>query len=159
MENEVYEQYIDSEKISKQHLLLGLLNRFDNRYQAAADAHLPNLSWNQVFFLKGLSIFKYAPNIRDMSNYLGCSHQNANQILKKLISMGFVVTKSDESDKRMLRLFLTEKAEAFLNESNRPNGDIVKKIFSCVNEDEMDLMIDIMTRLDCQLNDIENLTK
>ncbi len=154
MENEVYSEYIDCDKIEKEHLLVGLLNRFDNRYQTAADSHIPVLSWNQVFFLKGLSIFRFAPNIRDMANFLGCSHQNANQILRKLVGAGFVETKNDETDKRMVRIFLAEKAKAFLEASNTQNVSIIKKIFSCLSKNEMDMMIDIMTRLDGKLNEI-----
>ncbi len=34
-------------KVSDKHLLIGLLSRFDNRYQAAADEFFKEISWTQ----------------------------------------------------------------------------------------------------------------
>lgn len=145
------------DKVSSKHLLIGLLSRFDNRYQAAADDFFGEISWTQLFCMKGISLFKTAPTIRDMAIFLGCSHQNAAQILRKLCNAGYVSFETDEYDRRKQRLHLTQKASTFLNEHAETADKAMSDIFRDVSEGEIMSVLRIMKKLDDRLSEYEKL--
>lgn len=155
MEINYFDSDIDYSKVSNKHLLVGLLSRFDNRYQAAADEFFKEISWTQLFCLKGISLFKSPPTIRDVAKFLGCSHQNAAQLLRKLCKAGYVTLETDENDRRKQRLYLTEKAEVFLREHAEAADKAMGDIFSGVSEKEIMTVIRTMKKLDDRLCDYE----
>lgn len=143
---------MDYSRVSDKHLLIGLLSRFDNRYQAAADAFFMEISWTQLFCLKGISLFFSAPTIQDMAVFLGCSHQNAAQLLRKLCIQGYVTMQMDAIDKRKQRLYLTPKAERFLCEHIEAADRAMGDIFDGVTEEELVAVIRVMKKLDANLH-------
>lgn len=141
--------------VSEKHLLIGLLSRFDNRYRAAADEFFGEISWTQLFCMKGIGMFKRPPSIRDMANFLGCSHQNAAQLLKKLVSAGYVRFETDGIDRRKQRLYLTELAEGFLREHGAAADRAMNEIFAPLSEAEIRTAVGILQKLDDSLTEYE----
>ena len=73
-----------------QAFLLGLLSAFDNRYQAAADNFMKEITWKQFFAIICVKLCKEPPTLNDLADVMGSSHQNVKQILLKLERKGFV---------------------------------------------------------------------
>lgn len=131
--------------------LIGLMNRFNNQFQASADAMFRELSWKQVFFLNCVTLFGEAPSIKDVADVVGCSHQNAKQILIKLEKNGFVTLERDETDRRRQRIRVTRKAEDFRREFDGPSMRVMERIFVGVDAEELETTIRVMTHLDDNL--------
>ncbi len=131
--------------------MIGLLNRFNNQFQAAADAMFGELSWKQVFFLNCVTLFRESPAIKDVADVVGCSHQNAKQILLKLEKGGFVTMEQDETDRRRQRIRVTHKAEAFRKEFDEPSRHVMERIFAGVDAEELEMTIRVITHLDDNL--------
>ena len=131
--------------------MIGLLNRFNNQFQAAADAMFGELSWKQVFFLNCVTLFRESPSIKDMADLVGGSHQNAKQILLKLEKGGFVTMEQDENDRRRQRIRVTQKAEAFRREFDEPSRRVMERIFAGVDAEELETTIRVITQLDNNL--------
>lgn len=106
----------------------------------------PNDAFAQ-YFVNCVALFKYAPTIKDMADLLGCSHQNAKQILSKLEKQGFANVYQDPSDKRKQRILLTEKAEEFRRHYDKPSGQAMQSIFENISEEELLTTISVFTRL------------
>lgn len=102
---------------------------------------------HSIFFMNCVALFKYAPTIKDMADLLGCSHQNAKQILSKLEKQGFANVYQDPSDKRKQRILLTEKAEEFRRHYDKPSGQAMQSIFENISEEELLTTISVFTRL------------
>ena len=131
--------------------MIGLMNRFNNQFQALADATFEELSWKQVFFLNCVTLFGEPPSIKDVADLVGCSHQNAKQILLKLEKSGFVTMEQDKNDRRRQRIRVTHKAEAFRREFDEPSRNVMERIFAGVGAEELETTIRVITHLDDNL--------
>ncbi len=147
MKQNLFGEKVNYENFAAPFVLVALLNRFDNRYQSAADAFFDELSWKQMFFLNGVTLFKEPPTVRDMADFMGCSHQNANKLYAKLLKEEYIISETDAVDHRKQRIFLTEKAKQFLANNKAEAGKIVNQIFSVISEKELETVIDVMARL------------
>ena len=135
--------------------VIGLMNRFNNQFQALADATFEELSWKQVFFLNCVTLFGEPPSIKDVADLVGCSHQNAKQILLKLEKSGFVIMEQDENDRRRQRIKMTHKAEAFRKEFDEPSRCVMERIFAGVGAEELETTIRVITQLDNNLRNYQ----
>ncbi len=153
MKKDLFGDKVNYENFAAPFVLIGLLNRFDNRYQSAADSFFKELTWKQIFFLNGITLFTEAPTIKDMADFMGSSHQNANKLYAKLLADGYITSEQDENDRRKQRLFLTDKAKSFLSANREEAGKSVGNIFSVVSE-EIETVIDVMSRLTEQLKSL-----
>jgi DNA-binding MarR family transcriptional regulator len=140
-----------------QAFLLGLLSAFDNRYQAAADAFFKEITWKQFFAIICINLCKEAPTINELSDVMGCSHQNVKQILLKLEKKGFVSMVPDEYDKRKQRIFVTEEAMAFLEENDN-NGQlsqyIIGRIFEGVDDKSLKTTVQTIMKMERNLSEL-----
>ena len=130
------------------------MSRFVNRYQSAANAFFKKLSWQQMFFLNGVTLFKEATSIKDMADFLGCTHQNANKLYAKLLRDGYIISQQDGDDRRKQRIYLTDKALNFLAENKVGSSESVKEIFSVVSDNDMEVLIDVMAKLTDHLSKV-----
>ena len=140
-----------------QAFLLGLLSAFDNRYQAAADAFFKEITWKQFFAIICINLCKEAPTLNELSDVMGCSHQNVKQILLKLEKKGFVSMVPDEYDKRKQRIFVTEEAMAFLEENDN-NGQqsryIIGRIFDGVDDKSLKTTVQTIMKMERNLSEL-----
>lgn len=154
MKQNLFGEKVSYENFAPPFVLIALMSRFVNRYQSAANTFFKELSWQQMFFLNGVTLFKEAPSIKDMADFLGCTHQNANKLYTKLLQDGYIVSQQDKNDRRKQRLFLTDKAKAFLTDNKVGSSESVKEIFSVVSNDEMEILIDAMSKLTDHLTNL-----
>ncbi|WP_165246954.1 MarR family winged helix-turn-helix transcriptional regulator [Adlercreutzia sp. ZJ141] len=138
---------ISSEQIGENYFLIGLISRFNNSFQATADALFEELSWKQVFSMNCVALFPEAPTIKDMANLLGCSHQNAKQVLSKLESTGYLQFQQDTTDKRKQRLVLTEKAMLFRNQYELASEQAMQKLFATIPDDAISTTVQTFMQL------------
>lgn len=140
-----------------QAFLLGLLSAFDNRYQAAADAFFKEITWKQFFAIICINLCKEAPTINELSDVMGCSHQNVKQILLRLEKKGFISTVEDEKDKRKQRIYVTEAARNFL-ENNDNNGQqsqyIIGRIFEGISDKNLKTTIQTIMKMERNLSEL-----
>ncbi len=154
MKVDLFGDKVKYEQFAPPFVLVALLNRFDNRYQSAADAFFKELSWKQMFFLNGITLHSEPPTIKDMADFMGCSHQNVNKLYAKLVREGYITSMQDEHDRRKQRLFLTDKARDFLARNKAEAGKSVNNIFSVVSADDLETTIEVMAKLTDRLTEL-----
>lgn len=128
---------VDFTGIDSSYFLLGLLSAFDNRFQAVADKTIKEISWKQFFALICIHLCKEKPSIKELAEIMGSSHQNVKQILLKLEKKGFVNLISDENDKRIQRIELTEYCAEFCQKNDERSSQIMKQMFQGISEEQL----------------------
>ena len=129
-----------------QAFLLGLLSAFDNRYQAAADNFMKEITWKQFFAIICIKLCKEPPTLNDLADVMGSSHQNVKQILLKLERKGFVSMTPDRNDRRKQRIVLTDMCREFCEKNDAPSQAIIGRIFEGIDEEQLRVTIEtIMT--------------
>jgi len=133
--------------------LVGCLNAFNNRFQAAGDSFLDSISWKQVFLLTCVGLFEQPPTVRELAEFIGCSHQNTKQLLLKLENGGFVVLAQDQKDRRKIRISLTEKSRQLQGGNSELRGQYMARLFRGVTEQEITAAIALLQRLNKNLKE------
>ena len=133
--------------------LVGYLNAFNNRFQAAGDSFLGSISWKQVFMLSCIGLFEQPPTIRELAEFIGCSHQNTKQLLLKLENGGFVALAQDQEDKRKIRISLTEKSRQLQIKNSELRGQYMTRLFQGITEQEITAAIALLQHLNKNLKE------
>lgn len=137
-----------SMKMDNTYFLIGMLSRFNNEFQSRADTAFTDLSWKQLFFLNCIELFKEEPTIKDMADLIGCSHQNAKQILLKLEKRGLIEVYEDKEDRRKQRMRYTSKGERIRSDKAQISEKAMKHIFNGVDENELEIAVKIICQLE-----------
>lgn len=157
-----YDEVMNVDKVKfgdmpPQAFLLGLLSAFDNRYQAAADAYLKEITWKQFFAIICINLCKEPPTLNELSDVMGSSHQNVKQILLKLEKKGFVATIPDENDRRKQRIYVTDVCRDFMerNDNNdRQSQYFIGRIFDGIDGKSLQTTIQTIMKMERNLSEI-----
>lgn len=150
-ELKISHQEIDTTNMGASSHLIGLINRFNNRFQTVADGMFQEISWKQEFFLRCVTLFHEPPTIKDMAQLVGCSHQNAKQILSKLEKNGLVEIRQDCNDRRKQRIVASEKAACLLAKYSEQSALAKVKVFADIDPEDLQATIRVLTVLDDRL--------
>lgn len=142
------------DELDSSFFLLGLLSAFDNRYQAKADNFFDEISWKQFFAICCINLCEEPPAIKELAQIMGSSHQNVKQILNKLEIKGYVQTISDQNDKRIQRIIVTEKTKAFLKEQDEGSQKVVGKIFEGISPEDIATTISTILKMEKNLEEV-----
>ena len=94
---------------------------------------------------------KEAPTLKELSDILGSSHQNAKQILLKLEKKNFIRFQSDETDKRKQRIMLTDYCREFCEKNDEMSKSITEKMFDGITEEDIAATIKTIIRIEKNL--------
>ena len=141
--------------IENSFVLIGLLSEFSNRLQSRGDTFFEEISWKQCFLLICLKLLPSPPTIRELSQLVGSSHQNVKQILMKLEKLDYINLCADQTDRRKLRVIMSDKARAFLEKYDRPSWDFMERLFHGVDPQQLASTIETLLTLDENLKTIE----
>lgn len=142
---------VDFTGVELSYFLIGLLSAFENRFQTVADNAMKEISWKQFFAIICISMCKSSPTVKELAEIMGSSHQNVKQILLKLEKKGFVNITVDESDKRKQRIGLTEYCRAFCEENDEMSGNMMKKMFQGISEEQLQVTIQTIIQIEDNL--------
>ena len=140
--------------IESSYFLIGLLSAFENRFQAVADSTMKEISWKQFFALICINMCKEKPTVKELAEIMVSSHQNVKQILLKLEKKGFVSITADESDKRKLRIELTEYCKEFCAKNDEMAMNIMRKMFEGVLNEQLQVTIQTIIHIEDNLKEI-----
>ncbi len=145
---------VDFTGMESSYFLIGLLSAFENRFQAVADSVMKEISWKQFFSVICISLCKDSPTVKELAEIMGSSHQNVKQILLKLEKKGFVCITVDENDKRKQRIELTDYCKEFCAKNDVMATGIMKKMFSGVSEEQLQVTIQTIIQIEGNLKGI-----
>lgn len=95
-----------------------------------------------------LSIANLNPiNQTDLAKHLKIKPATLTLRLQKLENRGFIERVSDENDKRMQYVTITNQGQKVLNEGMKILGQIGEDIFECLNKEDLDYLEKMFNRL------------
>lgn len=141
--------------MSKKYYLFAILNAFMNKLQAQGDDYFGEISWKQCFVLICLTQCEEPPALKELAKKMGCSHQNAKQMLLKLQNMGYIEVKSDEKDKRIQRIFMTQKGIDFCLSFDNSKDTFLKDLYEGVEASDMLMTIKTISVMDRNLDNMK----
>ncbi|MGN0357801.1 MAG: MarR family winged helix-turn-helix transcriptional regulator [Blautia sp.] len=115
---------------------------------------MKEISWKQFFALICINMCKEKPTVKELAEIMGSSHQNVKQILLKLEKKGFVSITADESDKRKLRIELTEYCKEFCAKNDEMAMNIMRKMFEGVSNEQLQVTIQTIIHIEDNLKEI-----
>ena len=146
---------VDFKGIEMSYFLLGLLSAFENRFQAAADNAIKEISWKQFFAVICINLCKEKPTVKELAEIMGSSHQNVKQILLKLEKKGFVHITVDEKDKRKQRIELTDYCREFCAKNDEMTTMAIGKMFEGVSPEQLQVTIQTVMQIEDNLKQFE----
>lgn len=151
------ERLVDFGNMDNKYFLIGVMNTFNNRFQAAADRCFKEISWKQCFVLNCIRLFKNPPTLKEVSDLIGSSHQNVKQLILKLEKCGYVKMVPDEKDGRKQRIILTDLVEKIDEKYSKMSNDIMNEIFEGIEDEALQTTINTLIHLCSTLENMENI--
>lgn len=133
-------------------VLTGYINEFNNHFQTAADSMLSDISWKQLYVIRCISLFDQAPTINELGDFIGSSHQNTKQILRKLVKGGYAELKNDENDRRKVRVLLTGKAYKLYEDNADLRDGFINRLFDGISREEVESAVRMFRILEKNLD-------
>ena len=109
------------------------------------------ISWKQFFAIICINMCKESPTLKELSDIIGSSHQNLKQILIKLEKKGFIEFKTDDSDKRKQRIYLTDYCREFCNKNDDVCITIMGTMFDGISKKDLETTIKTITKIEGNL--------
>lgn len=154
IEDVINSERIDFTGVEESYFLIGLLSAFENRFQAVADNMMKEISWKQFFAIICINLCKEPPNVKELAEIMGSSHQNVKQILLKLEKKGFVDITVDEKDKRKQRITLTQYCRDFCDNNNEMSGKIMQQMFAGIVPEQIGATIQTIIMMESNLKNL-----
>ena len=153
------QEVVDNENVNftgieMSYFLLGLLSAFENRFQAAADNAMKEISWKQFFAVICINLCKEKPTVKELAEIMGSSHQNVKQILLKLEKKGFVQITVDENDKRKQRIELTDYCREFCAKNDEMTTKAIGMMFEGVSKEQLQVTIQTILQIESNLKQL-----
>ena len=96
-----------------------------------------NIGWGQLVFL--LLIYENEGiSMQQLSSMADCDKGTTTKSMKRLLDEGYVEIQSDDNDKRIKRLFSSEKARKIVNDLYRMRNDYTALLLKDKSEEEME---------------------
>ena len=128
------------------HQVLDLLVKLED----SVFAHT-SLSREKFNVLMVIKFFKEMANdeliITNLAPLLNRSTNSISTIIDRMEKEGLVEKVRDRSDRRSIRLVMTSEAEKRLKMAAKPNMELINKLFSVFNEEELKTLLSLIGRL------------
>lgn len=145
---------MDREELQRQNVVR--IFQIANALQTHIDRILKKhkLTTKQFFMMIIMGSFPYDPRIGEIGERFATSRQNVKQVLNKLEQVGFVDLYKDESDSRIIRARMTEKAQEFWMSREQEDENTMNNIFSVLTNQEMQVMMEGFMKLGAKMEEI-----
>ena len=107
---------------------------------------ISELTLKQIEYLKKFDE-RENTTISQLAEELGLSKPTVTEMVKKFIRLNYVQKEQCSHDARVYYLFLTEKGKIIARLEQITNDNFVKKVESCLSEEEIDLLIEIFLKI------------
>ena len=135
--------------MDKRFALFGYFFAMSNRLQTVGDRFYEEITCKQFFLMICLRLFENgAPTINELSEIMGCSHQNVKSIAGKLEEKGYLEIRSDSVDARKLRIRLTSKADSLAQEYQKKELDFIDMLFTGISDKQIETTFKTLEKME-----------
>lgn len=123
--------------MTKKRLIVRYLIEIGRKIRKIERLSAGELTGSQLLILPAIAAFNNPPNINDVAEQIGSSHQNARNLLNKIERAGFVELTTDEFDYRHTRIVLTKKGREKVDEYYEVMRKIVGNMYRGIEDHEI----------------------
>ncbi len=95
--------------------------------------------------------------VSDIGEDLGVTSAAASQMLDRLVQQGLIARSEDPDDRRVKRLVLTDKGQAFLEESIQARQQWIEELADLLTVEEKEQALGVLYILAEKTNQLENI--
>lgn len=140
--------------MDKRFALFGYFFAMSNRLQTVGDRFYEEITCKQFFLMICLRLFENgAPTINELSEIMGCSHQNVKSIAGKLEEKGYLEIRPDSDDARKLRIRLTNKADSLAKKYQKKELDFIDKLFTGISDKQIETTFKTLEKMEENINE------
>jgi len=140
--------------MDKRFALFGYFFAMSNRLQTVGDRFYEEITCKQFFLMICLRLFENgAPTINELSEIMGCSHQNVKSIAGKLEEKGYLEIRPDSDDARKLRIRLTNKADRLAKKYQKKELDFIDMLFTGISDKQIEITFKTLEKMEENINE------
>ena len=140
--------------MDKRFALFGYFFAMSNRLQTVGDRFYEEITCKQFFLMICLRLFENgAPTINELSEIMGCSHQNVKSIAGKLEEKGYLEIRPDRDDARKLRIRLTNKADSLAKKYQKKELDFIDMLFTGISDKQIEITFKTLEKMEENINE------
>lgn len=140
--------------MDKRFALFGYFFAMSNRLQTVGDRFYEEITCKQFFLMICLRLFENgAPTINELSEIMGCSHQNVKSIAGKLEEKGYLEIRPDSDDARKLRIRLTSKADSLARKYQKKELDFIDMLFTGISDKQIETTFKTLEKMEENINE------
>ncbi len=140
--------------MDKRFALFGYFFAMSNRLQTVGDRFYEEITCKQFFLMICLRLFENgAPTINELSEIMGCSHQNVKSIAGKLEEKGYLEIRPDSDDARKLRIRLTNKADSLSKKYQKKEVDFIDMLFTGISDKQIETTFKTLEKMEENINE------
>lgn len=140
--------------MDKRFALFGYFFAMSNRLQTVGDRFYEEITCKQFFLIICLRLFENgAPTINELSEIMGCSHQNVKSIAGKLEEKGYLEIRPDSEDARKLRIRLTNKADSLAKKYQKKEVDFIDMLFTGISDKQIEITFKTLEKMEENINE------
>lgn len=140
--------------MDKRFALFGYFFAMSNRLQTVGDRFYEEITCKQFFLMICLRLFENgAPTINELSEIMGCSHQNVKSIAGKLEEKGYLEIRPDSDDARKLRIRLTNKADSLAKKYQKKELDFIDMLFTGISDKQIETTFKTLEKMEANINE------
>lgn len=140
--------------MDKRFALFGYFFAMSNRLQTVGDRFYEEITCKQFFLMICLRLFENgAPTINELSEIMGCSHQNVKSIAGKLEAKGYLEIRPDSDDARKLRIRLTNKADSLAKKYQKKEVDFIDMLFTGISDKQIEITFKTLEKMEENINE------
>ena len=140
--------------MDKRFALFGYFFAMSNRLQTVGDRFYEEITCKQFFLMICLRLFENgAPTINELSEIMGCSHQNVKSIAGKLEEKGYLEIRPDRDDARKLRIHLTSKADSLAQKYQKKELDFIDMLFTGISDKQIETTFKTLEKMEENINE------
>ncbi len=140
--------------MDKRFALFGYFFAMSNRLQTVGDRFYEEITCKQFFLMICLRLFENgAPTINELSEIMGCSHQNVKSIAGKLEEKGYLEIRPDSDDARKLRIRLTNKADSLAKKYQKKEVDFIDMLFTGISDKQIETTFKTLEKMEENINE------
>lgn len=92
--------------------------------------------------------FNHAPSMQEVADSMSITHQNVKQLAVRLENRGFLKIERDPSNKRILRLKVTDECHKYWEKRTPEDIKSVNALFRGLEDNELKTLFEIMGKLE-----------
>jgi DNA-binding MarR family transcriptional regulator len=128
--------------ISDRQFIFGALLMLGNQMNTLLDRELAEFEVTTVQWFMTITLetmFEAPPTLQQVARLLSTSHQNIKQVALKLADKGWLTLAKDTHDRRITRLFLTDRCRQLWSQTDVKGADFMARLYDGL--DDQDLLV------------------